>query len=158
MRLVAENVVEYTQTHRHTNPRRACAARVTVVVLCVCLSVSSYSRYEAARERYRRLQNYAILKGIFPETTALERYAVETREKANMHWAYRDLIRSLCVPWGLRKSQRIASIDSRMLSTTATSPCQTLRELLPRALSVSRMRSSPRGCTFIQPALRLFCY
>ena len=26
------------------NPRRACAARVTVVVLCVCLSVDDYSR------------------------------------------------------------------------------------------------------------------
>ena len=37
------------------NPRRVCAARVTVVVLCVCLSVSDYSRTtgcEAANERY----------------------------------------------------------------------------------------------------------
>ena len=45
------------------NPRRACAARVTVVGLCVCLSVclfvclsvDDYSRttgYEAAYERY----------------------------------------------------------------------------------------------------------
>ena len=47
------------------NPRRACAARVTVVVLCVCLSVclfvSIYSRttgYEAAYERYQQLQCY----------------------------------------------------------------------------------------------------
>ena len=47
------------------NPRRACAARVTVVVLCiclsVCLSVSNYSRttgYEAAYERYQQLQCY----------------------------------------------------------------------------------------------------
>ena len=50
------------------NPRRACAARVTViVVLCVCLSVRlsvclfvhDYSRttgYEAAYERYQHLQ------------------------------------------------------------------------------------------------------
>ena len=49
------------------NPRRACAARVTVVVLCVCLSVClslclfvyDYSRttgYEAAYERYQHLQ------------------------------------------------------------------------------------------------------
>ena len=39
------------------NPRRACAARVTVVVLCVCLS--DYSRttsYEAAYEPYQHLQ------------------------------------------------------------------------------------------------------
>ena len=42
-------------------PRRACDARVTVVVLCVCLSVSDYSRttgYEAAYERYQQLQCY----------------------------------------------------------------------------------------------------
>ena len=45
--------------HSLVNPRRACAARVTVVVLCVCLSVRLfvyyYSRttgYEAAYERY----------------------------------------------------------------------------------------------------------
>ena len=47
------------------NPRRACAVRVTVVVLCiclfVCLSVYDYSRttgYEAAHERYQQLQCY----------------------------------------------------------------------------------------------------
>ena len=43
------------------NPRRACAARVTVVVLCVCLSVYDYSRttgYEVAYERYQQLQCY----------------------------------------------------------------------------------------------------
>ena len=51
------------------NPRRACAARVTVVVLCVCLSVclfvclsvSNCSRttgHEAAYERYQQLQCY----------------------------------------------------------------------------------------------------
>ena len=51
------------------NPRRACAARVTVVVLCVCVSVCLsvrlfvyyYSRttgYEAAYERYQHIQCY----------------------------------------------------------------------------------------------------
>ena len=43
------------------NPRRACAARVTVVVLCVCLCVYDYSRttgYEAAYELYQQLQCY----------------------------------------------------------------------------------------------------
>ena len=47
------------------NPRRVCAARVTVVVLCVCLSVClfvyDYSRttgYEAAYERYQQIQCY----------------------------------------------------------------------------------------------------
>ena len=52
------------------NPRRACAASVTVVVLCVglfiCLSVYDYSRttgYEAAYERYQQLQCYKGKKG-----------------------------------------------------------------------------------------------
>ena len=51
------------------NPRRACAARVTVVVLCVCVSVClcvrDYSRttgYEAAYERYQQLQCHKGLK------------------------------------------------------------------------------------------------
>ena len=41
------------------NPRRACAARVTVVVLRACVCVYDYSRttgYEAAYERYQQLQ------------------------------------------------------------------------------------------------------
>ena len=33
-------------------------------------------------------------------------------------------------PWRHKESQRRACIDSRMLSTTVASPCQTLRELL----------------------------
>ena len=55
--------------HNAHVPRRACAARVTVVVLCVCLSVclficlfvSDYSRttgYEAAYGRCQQLQCY----------------------------------------------------------------------------------------------------
>ena len=51
------------------NPRRACAARVTVVVLCtclsVCLSVYDYSRttgYEAAYERYQHPLCYKGMK------------------------------------------------------------------------------------------------
>ena len=51
------------------NPRRACAARVTVVVLfvrlSVCLCVRTKSRttgYEAAYERYQQLQCHKGLK------------------------------------------------------------------------------------------------
>ena len=51
------------------NPRRACAARVTVAVQCVCLSVClsgyDYSRttgYDAAYERYQQLQCYKSMK------------------------------------------------------------------------------------------------
>ena len=42
------------------NPRRACAARVTVLSLCVCL-IHDYSRttgYEAVYERYQQLLCY----------------------------------------------------------------------------------------------------
>ena len=47
------------------NPRRACAARVTVLGLSVCLSVDAYSGttgYEAAYELYKRVQIYKGLK------------------------------------------------------------------------------------------------
>ena len=54
-----------TRDEHIINPRRACAARVTVIVLCVCpsvcLFVHDYSRttgYEAAYERYQHLQCY----------------------------------------------------------------------------------------------------
>ena len=63
----------YKYIHVHVvyvvNPRRACAARVTVVGLCVCLFVclfvDDYSRttgYEAAYERYQQLQCYKGMK------------------------------------------------------------------------------------------------
>ena len=58
-----------THLRQLINPQRACAARVTVVVLCVCpsvrlsvcLFVHDYSRttgYEAAYELYQHLQCY----------------------------------------------------------------------------------------------------
>ena len=65
------------------------------VYVCVCLSVSLSVCQQVARERYRRLQNYASLKIIRRETTAFERYAFKTSEKANMHNRTGDLIRSL---------------------------------------------------------------
>ena len=73
------------------NSWRACAARVTVAVLPVCLSVDAYSGttgYEVANERYQRLQKYVNLKklGDFSETTALERYAVKTSQYAQSLW------------------------------------------------------------------------
>ena len=95
----------YNRGYIIINPRRACAARVTVVGLCpfVCLSVDDYSRttgYEAAHERYQQLQCYKGMKkkcGDFAETTAFERYGVKTSEKANMHnQAYRDSHRRYC--------------------------------------------------------------
>ena len=42
--------------------------------------------------------------------------------------AHLDLIRLLCVPCRHNEPPRRACIDSRMLSTTIASPCQTLRE------------------------------
>ena len=63
--------------------------------VCVGLSVSSYSRttgFEAAHD--------------YPETTAFERYAVKTSEKANMHnrTSLPRPIRLLFVPCGGTRS------------------------------------------------------
>ena len=64
------------------NPRRSCTARVTVLGLCVCVSVClfvyDYSRtihagYEAAYERYQWLQCYKGMKNNVAETTENKR-------------------------------------------------------------------------------------
>ena len=46
--------------------------------------------------------------------------------------AYLDRVRLLSLSWRHKKSQRMACIDSRVLSTTVASLCQTLCELLHR--------------------------
>ena len=53
----------YMQNFRFINPRRACAARVTVLGLCVCVSVclsvttfSATARNNAPNKIYQRLQ------------------------------------------------------------------------------------------------------
>ena len=54
--------------------------------MCVCVDAySGTTGYEVANERYQRLQNYANLNIYEAETTAFERYAVKTSQKANMH-------------------------------------------------------------------------
>ena len=112
------------------NPRCACAARVTVVGLSVCLSVCRRLFWH-----YRLLGGLLAIpasselcepenqKGDFPETTAFERYAVKTSEKANMHNSAGlpppDPL-ALCT-LEAQEVQRRACIDSSMLSA---SPCQ----------------------------------
>ena len=65
------------------NPRRACEARVTVVVLCVfvCLSVCDYSRTTGYEAAYEKIYGH----GVFAVTTAFERYGLKSSKKANMH-------------------------------------------------------------------------
>ena len=56
------------------NPRRACAARVTVLCQSVCLSdYSGTTGNEAASERYQKLQcNKRLKNDDFAKTTAFE--------------------------------------------------------------------------------------
>ena len=76
------------------------------VYVCVCarVSVSLFSHY-TLRGGLRAIPNASVLQAhenynaVF---TAFERYAVKTT---------RDPICSLCVPWGLRKSQRMARLS-----------------------------------------------
>ena len=71
------------------NPRRACAARVTVVVLCVCMYVCmcvyvcpiipAASHIGIAKERYQRiLRNTGIVLNFadFPKNSSLKSYGV----------------------------------------------------------------------------------
>ena len=67
------------------NPRRACAARVTVVVLCVRLSatiLALQATYEAAYECYKSKKNNLAIS---LKQLRFERYGVKTSLKANMH-------------------------------------------------------------------------
>ena len=75
------------------NPRRAGAARVTVVGLSVCLSVCVSTLILALQATRRpisdtsgadsELREPEKLLGDFPEMTSFERYAVKTSEKVN---------------------------------------------------------------------------
>ena len=86
--------------------------------------------------------------------TAFERYAVKTSKKANMHnpTGRPDPLAQCTL--GAQEVTRNGSIDSRMLSTTAASPCQTdpRRETAStnspaHLLAVSHIRSLPRAYT-----------
>ena len=76
------------------NPRHACAARVTVVVLSFCLSVclsvttfSAATRNKTVNERYKRVQCHTgfIFKiAFFCKNAAFESYGVKQSEGANM--------------------------------------------------------------------------
>ena len=79
----------------HYNPRRACAARVIVVVLCVCLSVKSHltSRMSnRAINEHTYLVAYECKKicGDLPETTAFKSY-VEKHERKSQHAKFTGL-------------------------------------------------------------------
>ena len=62
------------------NPRRACAARVTVYTSLsrTILGLQATRRFSATRAKK--------LCGDLAETTPFERYGVKTSQKANMHW------------------------------------------------------------------------
>ena len=71
------------------NPRRACAARVTVVGLsvcvCVCRRLFWHYRLQGGLLAIPTASEPENLLGDFPETTTFERYALKTSQKANMH-------------------------------------------------------------------------
>ena len=63
------------------NPRRACAARVTVVVLCVCVCplIPAASHIGITKERYQRiLRNTGIVLNVadFPKNASFKSYGV----------------------------------------------------------------------------------
>ena len=77
------------------NPRRACAARVTVVVLCVCLSVKSHLTYGAS-VRPENAVTYSAgnegqkICGDLPETTSFKSYSAK-HERKSQYANYSDL-------------------------------------------------------------------
>ena len=101
------------------NPRRACAARVTVVVLSfylsVCLSVTTFSAAtsnKTANKRYEWVQCHTgfIFKiASFVNIFALENYGVKQSEEANMQISTglpRPALRTLEAPEVAMQSKR----------------------------------------------------
>ena len=61
------------------NPRRACAARVTVVGLCVCPLIPAASHIEITKERYQRIhRNTGTILNFadFPKNASFKSYGV----------------------------------------------------------------------------------
>ena len=97
-------VVHYTHTYVVVlliNPRRACAARVTVysrsvcVCVCVCLSVKSHLTFEASVSpenvvTYSAGNEGQKICGDLPETTAFKSYAAKY-ERKSQYANYSDL-------------------------------------------------------------------
>ena len=83
---------------------------VTVVVLCVCLSVclsTTILAPQATRRLMSDTNSFSATRaenkcGDFAETTAFERYGVKTSEKANMHnehWLTSTRFSPFSAPW-----------------------------------------------------------
>ena len=68
------------------------------IFLFVCLQLAGY---EAANERFQRLQNYASLA----ITTEFRKICRENKRKSQSHWAYLDLSCSLSVYLGGTRRQ-----------------------------------------------------
>ena len=142
VQLLPRTLVGRAVVHSFINPRRTCAARVTVVVVCVCLSVSqSVTRHLTSRAINRSTNNatYSVL-GIQVEnyvgfSLKLLRSGVtawNTIEKANM-------LIGTGLPWAgplalcILKAQEVTTKGRHRLphaTYCCSSQCQTLRELL----------------------------
>ena len=145
------------------NPRRAWAARVTVVVrVCVCVSVclsvtpllecsfvsqTIYTTYLTGNEGQKFLNGFlwkcsvAKLERFHHCTTNASIRHFITAENAHTHRL--DRVRLLCVSWRHKKTQRRACIDSRILSTAVAIQCKTLCELLAGETMSKRIPNSP---------------
>ena len=79
------------------NPRRACAARVTVVgFVCLCLSVKSHLTYRASvlpenAVTYSAGNEGQKICGDLSETTAFKSYAAKHERKSQYYGNYSDL-------------------------------------------------------------------
>ena len=110
------------------NSRRACAARVTVVVLSFCLSVCLL-RFLPLRATRRPISDTNGFSATLPlflklrffcKNAAFESYGVKQSEEANMQIST-GLPRPALRTWRQQKLQCRASVDSRVLSSSVAS-------------------------------------
>ena len=88
---LSANLIHELHTTLLINPRCACAARVTVVVLCVRFLYSVFSRFQASDESYQRLQC-----GKWSKTTKPFSLKLDAR---NIPFFFRKKLRALSCPY-----------------------------------------------------------
>ena len=126
-----------------------------------CPSVTTFAKQvKKWHQPVQRYTGFIYKMAIIVEVPRSEVRTWKASEEANMQISTGDRVRLLCASWRHKKWQRRACVDSRLLSTTVASPCQTLRELPARdreythnsqthQLAVPRMRISPRVWTLV---------
>ena len=126
------------------NPRHACAARVTVVVVCVCLlpNISLHEPCSTNNITYSALDKSRKICGVFSETAAFQKYLTPTRTLALRTFEAPEVANAGCV-------QTLACYLVVQLATLCDLVGARDHESVQARPSPS-FRSTTRACTYVR--------